>query len=406
MGIGMRSIAPCVLVCMWANVAAAQDRLLTLSDVLAHARERAPDIVSARLAEEEVRGRLAGASLRFQSNAEVELALGNRSGGGTRSTDLEFGLGQAFEPGTRRDARMAGANAAIAGSTADRDRVTQRVLRDAVVAYYRALHANERLMLLTTAVDLANTVYNSADRRYRAGDIAVLDVNIARASLARVRAEREEAFAAKTAVIGDLKRLLLIDEDFDVAGSLTVDSGIDLGTALQSAAARPELRSLDAAAQEAEADVRLSLTYTRPDYGLEARYSREQGDHIVFGGLKISLPTSSRGQEQRAVGSARATRLRSDLEAARSQVHIEVRTAFEILNRRQAALRILETEVLPGLEENVQLTARSFDVGQIGLPDLLLIRREILDTRSQYLNALLEAALARTDFDASAGLLR
>jgi hypothetical protein len=35
-----------------------------------------------------------------------------------------------------------------------------------------------------------------------------------------------------------------------------------------------------------------------------------------------------------------------------------------------------------------------------------LIRREILDTRFQYLDALLEAALARIDLDASAGVLR
>ena len=35
----------------------------------------------------------------------------------------------------------------------------------------------------------------------------------------------------------------------------------------------------------------------------------------------------------------------------------------------------------PGLDENDALTTRSFDVGQIGLPDVLLIRREILETR-------------------------
>jgi hypothetical protein len=45
-------------------------------------------------------------------------------------------------------------------------------------------------------------------------------------------------------------------------------------------------------------------------------------------------------------------------------------------------------------------------VGQLGLPELLLIRREILDTRSLYLDALLEAALARVELDASAAVLR
>jgi cobalt-zinc-cadmium efflux system outer membrane protein len=114
----------------------------------------------------------------------------------------------------------------------------------------------------------------------------------------------------------------------------------------------------------------------------------------------------SKGQEQRAVGSARAARLRAELEAARTRVQIEVRGAFEAFNRRLTALRVLETDAIPGLDENEQLTTRSFDAGQLGLPELLLIRREMLDTRFQYLDALLEAALARVDLDASAARLR
>jgi len=108
----------------------------------------------------------------------------------------------------------------------------------------------------------------------------------------------------------------------------------------------------------------------------------------------------------RAVGGARAARLRAELEAARTRVQLEVRSAFEGYRRRLAAVRLLEAEAIPGLDENETLTTRSFDVGQLGLLELLLIRREILDTRSQYLDALLEAALARIDLDASAAILR
>jgi cobalt-zinc-cadmium efflux system outer membrane protein len=136
------------------------------------------------------------------------------------------------------------------------------------------------------------------------------------------------------------------------------------------------------------------------------RYSREEGDQIVLGGLTVQLPAFSKGQEQRAAGSARAARLRAELEAARTRVQVEVRGAFDAYMRRLAALRILEADAIPGVEENEQLTTRSFDVGQLGLPELLLIRREILETRFQYLDALLEAALARTDLDASAAILR
>ena len=220
MRIGRSAVAVCAAVCLQAGTADAQSRSLTLADVLARAREQAPQIVSARLALEEARGRLLGASVRFQTNPEIDAALGNRNGPDTRFTDFEVGLGQSFEPGARRSARIAGANAAIAQSSANIDEVTRTVLRLAASAYYRAVHANERIKLLNATHELAASVYATADRRFKAGDIAVLDVNIARTSLARVRAEREGAEASKALALGELRQLLRLENDVGVEGSL------------------------------------------------------------------------------------------------------------------------------------------------------------------------------------------
>ena len=220
MRMGTRTVAVCAVVCFHAGTAAAQGRTMTLAEVLARAREQAPQIVSARLALEEARGRLLGASVRFQANPEIDAALGNRNGPDTRFTDFELGLGQSFEPGARRSARIAGANAAIAQSSANIDEVTRTVLRLAASAYYRAVHANERIKLLNATHELAASVYATADRRFKAGDIAVLDVNIARASLARVRAEREGAEASKAFALGELRQLLRLENDVGVDGSL------------------------------------------------------------------------------------------------------------------------------------------------------------------------------------------
>ncbi len=402
------SVGLCAVVCLHTGTALAQDYRLTFADVLARARDQAPQIVSARLALDETRGRLAGAALRLQTNPDVDVWVGRRTGPGGPYTDMQLGLGQSFEPLSRRSARIAGATAAVAQGTADVEEVTRSVLRDAAVAYYRVVFVNERIALLDAAHALASTVYATANRRFRSGDTAVLDVNIARAALARVRADREGAEAAKALALGELRQLLRLDGDVQVAGSLVLSPGpgIELTSALQSAAERPELRGLEAAVQEAEADQRLGASFTKPQFGVAAQYSREEGDQIVMGGLTVTLPLFSKGQEQRAVASARAIRLRAQLDAARARVEVEVRAAFEAYTRRRAALRVLEADATPSLDENEQLTTRSFEVGQIGLPELLLIRRELLDTRFQYLEAQLEAALARIDLDASAAILR
>jgi cobalt-zinc-cadmium efflux system outer membrane protein len=405
MRIGASAAMVWAAVCLHAVNAGAQ-RPLTLADVLARAREQAPEVVSARLALEETRGRLLGASLRLQSNPELDLGLGNRQGVGSRFTDFELGIGQNFEPASRRSSRIAGARAAIAQSAAVVDETARGVLRSASIAYYRGLHADLRIRLLDAGQQLAVRIHAAAERRFKAGDIAVLDVNIARASLGRVRAEREAAEAVRVLALGELQQLLGLDEAIAVHGDLVRPADADLNAAVEAALQRPELRALEAAIREAEADIRIGSTYGKPDYGLGVRYAREEDDHIVLGALTLTLPLFSKGQEQRSVGAARATRLRSDLDAARARVRLEVRSTFEVYRRRQAAVRLLETDAIAGLDENETLTTRSFEVGQLGLPELLLIRREILDTRSQYLDALLEAALARVDLDASAALLR
>jgi outer membrane protein, heavy metal efflux system len=406
MGMGTKTLAVCAVVCFITTTASAQGVTMTLAEVMARAREHAPAIVSARLAIEEARARLVGASLPRQSNPQVDAAIGNRHGPETRFTDFELAVAQAFAPGSRRSARIAGANAGIAQSAANVDAVTRAVLRETAAVFYRTLHANERIKLLTAAHDLAAAVHSAADRRFRAGDIAVLDVNIARSSLARIRAEREGAEAAKVLALGDLRQLLQLESNVEVDGVLTPPGSADLTAALQASAQRPELRLLEAGIEEAEAETRVGVTFAKPEYGAGVRYAREEGDQIVLGSMTVTLPLFAKGQEQRALGSARAARLRADLEAARTSVHIEVRAAFDAYQRRLAALRLLETEALSGLAENEQLSTRSFEVGQLGLPELLVIRREIFETRFQYLDALLEAALARIDLDASAAILR
>ena len=403
-----RSLVAALALCAtaWGGTASAQTTVLTLAAALSRAREQAPEVISARLAIDEARARLIGSTVRFGQNPELTAGLGNRSGAVGRSTDMEVGVSQLFEPASRRRAREAGAEAAIAERTADLDEAIRLVLARTATAFYRAQHEAERIRLLTSAEQLATSILEIADRRFRAGDIAVLDVNLSRSALARVRAQREQARAAQHAAMGDLKTLLALEGEFVLEGSLPTPPSPQLDALLTAAEQRPFLRSLEAAVREAEAESRLGKSFARPDYGFGLRYQREERANIVFGEFTVSLPVFVKGQELLASGTARERRLRAELEAARTQVRIEVATAMAEYDRHREAVRLFEADVLPGLDENETLATRSFEAGQLGLPDLLTIRREILDTRFDYLQALLEAALARVTLDARASVLK
>ena len=206
----------------------------------------------------------------------------------------------------------------------------------------------------------------------------MIDVHLAQAALARAVAERSAGEAEYAIALGALRGLLGLEEPVTVHGDLGAPSPLDESALAASADQRPELRVLEAAIREAEADVALATTMTKPDYGVGVRYQREATDRIVVGALTVTLPVFSKGQELRMTGTARASRLRAQLEATRARVRIELRTALDAYRSRLAAASGLATGALPVLEETEALTTRSFDVGQIGLPDVLVIRRELL----------------------------
>ena len=397
-----------VWVCLVQANAGAQSVSLSLEESLARAREQAPQVLIARARIDEARGRLAGARVRLRDNPTIDVGAGPRSTEAGTLTDVDVGFVQSFETGGQRAARIAGAEAGIARETAVAADAMRGALRAVALAYLRTLHAQARIELLRGAESVAADVVTVAERRYEAGDIAVLDVNIARIARARARAARLAAEGERMVFAGELQRWLGIAPGSHVVavGSLRPQRRPDLASLIAALSNRSDLRAIEADIRDADADVRLGRAATRPDVGLGARLKREEGHRAVLGELTITLPIFSQGQELRATGSARASRLRLELATTRALVESELRTLHAAFVAREAALDAFEQEAMPGVDENETLARRSFEVGQINLPELLLIRREIVDTRLEYLSRLLEVAEGAVAQDATAGVLQ
>lgn len=403
-----QSAAVPVFVCLLQSSAAAQSISLSLEEALARAREQAPAVLIARARVEEARGRLFGARVRFRDNPTIDVGTGPRNTEAGTLTDLDVGFAQLFETGGQRAARIAGAEAGIARETASADDARRLALRAVALAYLRTLYAQERIALLRGSEAVAAEVMTVADRRNAAGDIALLDVNIAKISLARARAARLAAEGDRTMAAGELQRLVGLPSGRTVvaAGSLRLQRRPELASLLAAATNRPDLRAMEAEVRDAEADVRLGRAAARPDVGLGARMKREEGHRAVLGELTVTLPLFNQGQELRATGTARASRVRLELETTRASIESEVRSLYAAYAAREAALNAFEQDAMPGMDENDMLARRSFEVGQISLPELLLVRRELVDTRLEYLSRLLEVAEAAIEQDAASGVLQ
>ncbi len=406
--VGAAALAAAV-VSLWAHLGVAQEHELTLERALALARERAPSVIAAHLAIDEARGRLAGAAVLLRDNPVIDGAAGPRlQRGGEQSLEARVGLSQAFELGGKRGARVTAAEAGLARAGAGAEDALRRVLRDVAVAFYSALHATQSLELARRADAVAGDIVGIAEQRFKAGDIARLDVSLAKAARSRAVAAVHDAEARRVAAAGELRILLGLEpgEPFAVVGQLNANPAPTLDALQARALDRPDWRALEAEIREAEAETRLGNAERWPDINIGAEYERDQDDIIALGRLSLTLPVFASGQGRRTESLARASRLRAELEAGRRATITELSTAYDVYRRRAAAADELARTAAPLQSDNEALARRAYESGQLGLVDLLTVRREVLGTRQESLDRNLESAIAAVDLEFSAGVLK
>jgi cobalt-zinc-cadmium efflux system outer membrane protein len=381
---------------------------MTLDQALARARQRAPRVLAAQDQVREAQGRLTGASVLLQENPVVETMAGPRYSAGGDTTDYDVSIAQPLELGGRRAARIAGAQADVERETATSHNAVRQLLGDVSVAFTQGLAAQERVRIAEASSHIASELLQSMQRRFDAGDVPILNVNLAKTSAARVRAELRSAQAALVSAKGELRILLdmTADEPFTIVGDLKDRRRYQLDSLLARGGDRPELQALAAEIREAQAQAKLGAGFRWPTVAPAVSFKRDQGDRVVQGGISFTLPLFNRGQELQAVGAARTSRLQRELDASRRAVTTEIHTAYEVYATQVTAVEELERDALPGLEENETLARRSFEEGEIGLPELLLIRREAFETKTVYVERLLDAAIAGVEIEVRAGVLQ
>jgi outer membrane protein, heavy metal efflux system len=388
--------------------AGAREYVLDYPGALALARERTPAVVAARARVDEARARRAGASVMLPSNPELEVQAGPRLHGDARSTDVEVGLSQSFELGGRRGARLAVVDAGIEREASSADDVLRLVLRDVALAFYRAVLADERVRLATAAASAAADLLTTAEKRLARGDLAALDVNLARAAAARARSAVLAAEADREAAVGALRALLALapGDTLVVRGDLSVRREHALDALLASARERPDVHVLDGERGEGQAEERLGASQGWPDLRLGVAYAREEDADIVLGTVALTLPFFARGQGERSVGRAKAARASIEKAGLARAIDGEVRAAFAVYEKRRAAADEYAKNVLPLVEENEALLRKGFEAGQLTLAEYLAARRELLEARREHVDRRFEAAEAAVELEAAAGVLK
>ena len=209
-------------------------------------------------------------------NPQLGVSAGPRRSGGATTSDIEVSASHTFETGGQRLLRVAGAEANVASAAATVSDERRQAIEAVARAFLTHERAQERSALLTDAESTAAEILRIAQRRYDAGDIAALDLNLARASASRARAATIAADADLAVSNGVLVRLLGFEPSTNIAvdHALEQDRTADLRQLLMALRSRPDLLSL-AAVSEAGGGGKARASMRRPDLGVDVTAKRK-----------------------------------------------------------------------------------------------------------------------------------
>ncbi|MEW6590296.1 MAG: TolC family protein [Pseudomonadota bacterium] len=388
---------------------------LTLEEAWRQAEAANPTLRAAQAAVPAAEGELRDARALLWNNPQVSVEGLRRkvpqvSGSPQANPEWALGLAQTFEIAGQQGSRRAAAEQALAATRQAIAETRWQVRAEVESRFVRVLSLQSRIQTEEAMLNLIEDAAQAVGKRVAAGEDSRLDGNLARVEAERARNQtallREQLVQSRA----ELAALLQLppNELPQVQGALDPAAiPYSLEDLLNAAAGRPVLRALDHREQAAKSRLDLERATRYPDVTLGLNTAREgpsdAREKIV--GLSVSLPLPLFRQNAGGIGRATTefTQTQIEREAAGRDVRAQVVALWERYTHLKARVERLKESVLPSLEENQRLSAVSFRAGEIGLLQLLLVNRQVLDGQRDLLDARTELRLTQAALEAAAG---
>jgi cobalt-zinc-cadmium efflux system outer membrane protein len=388
-----------VLLLGGALAGAPQDTVtFTLHDAVRRALEVSPHVLAAEGAVAAPRGERAEASWPFPAGPVLEFERVRRTSPGLTTYDRALVLRQDIEIGGQSFARAGAAGKRIHAAEETLADARRLVALEARLAFAALALAERRAALVDSAAQFGERLAEVTRRQLDAGEINLLEHNVAVLDAARQRSAADRADAERLEAAAEVGRVL----------------GLEPGTALRTAplppfpdravpsldsllrtalAGRPDYVAADWRARAAGQDATAAtLDGWIPALQLGAIGGEEAGTDDLLGfSIGVTVPLFRRNQGARGEAAARRSAAAAELEAVRRAVQADVEAALAryILARR--AERRFAEEVLRAATENVTLTERAFAEGKVGIADVVVLRSTAVAAQLEYLEVLADA---------------
>ena len=386
--------------------APAERTKLNLEEALATLAQNSPAVAAARARYDAARGDSISTRT-YPHNPTVSVSSARREGIDGDSSDRGFELSQEIELGGQpwKRGRASEAEAAAAGA-AHRGELQELVAR-VHRAFVRAASARDHLDVDERDHALASRLLEIAEKRRDAGVATDVDVLVARAAVGRAERRRQASAADYFEACSRLGSLIGLDRA-PLPDGHPPDTELPAVEELVTACLKehPRLAAGRSDLDAAQARLDLARASLVPTLELAAFREREEGTDDITGiGVSLHIPVFDRRVGPRAV--ARAERALADAEEARLKLQLEqeVRASFARREASIAARNAIDREVLRGLRDGLRLLERSYETGKMGLADLIVMKRELLDGERDFVDVSTEYWLSTIELRLAAGTI-
>jgi outer membrane protein, heavy metal efflux system len=393
----------------------AQTTRLTLQDALRLAEESNPALLAAIAGIQAAEGQLTDTRGLLWNNPQVSTDQLRRRAplpGGIAQTFPEWavGLSQTFEVAGQQGYRRQAAELDLAATRESVAEIRRRIRAEVELRFTRVLILQNRINIEREALELVENSAAAVRKRVAAGEDSRLDGNLASVEAERGRNQltllQEQLIEARSELAASLQ--LPPASLPEATGSIEVASaGYKLESLLQSGANRPQLRSLDLREQAARNRLQLERASTYPDITIGLTTGRDgPGDtRERFNMLSLSVPLPLFKRNATGIGRATTelTQAQIEKETTARDIQARIRSLWLRLESLQTRVKRFADSVLPRLIENQRLSTASYRAGEIGLLQLLVVNRQLVDARRDYLDALSEFVQTRIVLEQTAG---
>ena len=327
-----------------------------------------------------------------------------------RRNEWTGGISQTFETGGQGGFRRETASSALEALRYEIVDAQRQIRSEIATRFYRVLALQQRVELESQALKLFDDAAAAVQKRRVAGEDTKLDANVALVEAERARNQLALAREQLNEERNDLAaRLQLVGPALPLAqGELTpAPMGFALNDLLGSLDSQPRLLALSAREKSANARYRLERASVSPDVTVGLNVGREGSsvarERLTTISVSIPLPIFKRNATGIGQASTAATQAQIDREAAQRDTKANVVSLWAQLTSQEQRVRRLQDVVLPALTDNLNLSVKSRQAGQIGLLELIVVNRQALDARRDLIEALTEYHSTRAALELEAG---